>query len=508
MVVFIIQKDLFIKNGIILTVSSLIIRSLAMAFRVYLSSCAGTVGIGIYQLITSVYAVFALICTSGITITVTRLTADVLAKGSPGKALFITEKFLIISLVFSSLLSALLFFSSDFISVFILSDDRCAAALMLLAPSLPFMSFSAVLRGYFSAKRKMIFTAAEQLLEQLAEIGVCIIVFSYFSPQTPQGACCAAVSGTTAAELLSFVYSLSVYIIHKKRLHCRKEPVKHIIADALPVALPCTANSGLRSALSAIENILIPAGLIKYGADSAAALGEYGIITGLAMPVIVFPSVFILPFSSLIIPEMSQANVLNHKNGIRHMSERMTSAILKYSLPVMFVMIFFSRDIGNILYSSEKSGFYIAVLAPVIPLMYLDSGVDGILKGLNEQTSYFIFNLIDSIIRVILTWLLLPKLGALGIIVVILFSELLNTTMSFARLIKVTRLRFSLTEYLLRPVLCSLLPCITIRMIPGNSAFLVSLKLILCLITYGVIMAVTSENRKVFRRSRTSVKTE
>ena len=496
------QKRLFLKNGAIMAGSALIIRSLGMMFRVYLADSIGSEGLGIYQLILTAYAFFAMICTSGLTITVTRLAGDYIAEGRPEKAGYVTEKCLIFSLILSSALGLALFLSADKIGTDFLHDERTVLSLRVLAPSLPFMAFSAVLRGYFSAKRKMLRTAGEQLLEQTVEIAVCVSIFTFFSPKTIEYACCSVSLGTTCAEILSFVYSFILYAFDKKRLNRKSVKVERLFACALPIALPCMASSGLRSGLSAIENILIPSGLIKYGADSSTALSEYGIISGMAMTVIVFPSVFILPFASLIIPEMSQASILHHNNGIKHMAERMFSATLKYSLPIMFIFIFFADGIGRAVYNSEKAGFYIAALAPVVPLMYLDSSVDGMLKGLNEQTSYLICNVIDSIIRVILTYLLLPVLGAMGVVIVIIFSELLNTSLSLIRLMQVTHLRLKVFDSVIRPIICILIPCLLLPFLPkiGTDQTDICIRLILCIAFYFFGMFISAPKDSIYNK--------
>ncbi len=484
------RKKLFLKNGAVMAVSALIIRSISMIFRVYLSESIGTEGIGLYQLILTVYAFFALICTSGLTITVTRLAGDMLAKEYPQKAIYITEKCLLFAITLSTTLGAIMYIFSDVLALRFLHENRASLPLKLLAPSLPFMSFSAVLRGYFSAGRKMIRTAVEQLLEQITEIGTCIFIFAFFVPKTTEQACCAAVIGTTSAEVISFLYSLALYIFDKYKLHKNSEKVPHLLKDALPIAIPCTASSGLRSGLSAIENILIPAGLVKYGANSSSALSEYGIINGMALPVIVFPSVLIIPFASLIITEMSQSAILKHKRSIKHMAQKMFISTLQYSIPVMIFFIFFAGDIGLTLYNNRKAGFYIAALSPVIPLMYLDSCVDGMLKGLNEQTSYLICNVIDSIIRVLMTYFLLPIFGTYGVIVVIIFSELLNTTLSIARLIKVTQIKINLYDSIFRPLLFTVIPCLLIKIMPESFPAFPTLltKLTICIIFYVTML--------------------
>ena len=125
------------------------------------------------------------------------------------------------------------------------------------------------------------------------------------------------------------------------------------------------------------------------------------------------------------------------------------------------------------------------MLAPIVPFMYLDCVVDGILKGLNEQTSYMIFNLIDAIVRVILTYLLLPKFGVFGIVTVIIVSEFLNTVMSIARLIKVTAIKIKVFEWIIFPLMSIVTPCLLMKFLSVN--FIP--KILICLVCYGILLA-------------------
>lgn len=464
---------------------SLLIRSLSMMFRVWLTGMVGTEVLGIYQLILTVYAFFLLISTSGISVTATRLVGDFLAKGEADRAKYTASKLIGFSSAVGLVLAVILFFSAELLSCAVTDIGRSAAPLRILAVSLPFAAFSAAVRGYFTAKRKMLRISGEQILEQISEIGVCVFAFTYLTPKGFDPLCAAAL-GTTAAEILSFFYSFAIYFFDVIRIKEKNKPETSLLRSSLPIALPCTASSGLRSALAAAENMLIPVGLMKYGAQRGTALSEYGIISGMAMPVIVFPSVFILPFASLIITEMSQADTLGHKNGIRHISQRMISATLKYSLPVMFLFIFFANEIGSVLYNNSSAGFYIAALAPVVPLMYLDSSVDGMLKGLDQQTSYLLYNVIDSVLRVIVTYFLLPVFGTLGVVFIIIFSELFNTFLSLMKLIKVTKLKINIFDMLLRPCISILIPCLILNCIPSvlpqNIDLL--LRLFICIMIY------------------------
>lgn len=482
----IIQKKQFIKNGIILTVTTLIIRIIGMWFRIYMSGKIGAEGIGLYQLVLTVYVFFVTITTSGMNLTVTRLVTDLIVQNEFSKAKYVTYKCLIASVLISIAFGICLFSFSNFIGINFLKDERTVLSLKILAPSLPFMAFSACLRGYFYARRKILRTSGEQLLEQVIEISIFVFIFTFFSPNNLTYACCAVVIGTTAAEFISFFYSLVLYVADLRTFRCKSEKVSHLARKIVPIAVPVTASSCLRSGLSAVENTLIPSGLKKYGADYTRALSQYGLVSGMAMPVLTFPSVFIMPFATLIIPELSQASIEKRVNGIHHIAEKMFRLTLLYSLPVMVIFMFFAKQLGVAVYNSYEAGLYITLLAPVIPLMYLDSVVDGMLKGLNEQVSYLVYNIIDSIIRVILTYMLLPKLGIWGVIIVIIVSELLNTTLSVAKLLKVTNMHLMVFDWIIRPLICICIPCLITVILPSlqNIVLDLCLKIGLCAVFY------------------------
>ena len=480
-----------------MAVSALIIRTMNMFFRVFMADSMGAEGIGLYQLIISVYIFFAAVSTSGISLTATRLFSDFSARGDFSKARYSVNRCLIISIVLGGILGGVMYFSADVAAEYFLHDTRTAPALKLLAPSLPFMSVSACVRGYFTARRQTIQASVEQLLEQVIEMGVFAVSFALMKPDTLEKACCTAVLGTTAAEVISFIYSMICYFFDIKKLRCKSEKTNGLAKKIIPVAVPVMANSCLRSGLSAVENVLIPLGLKKNGSDSANALAQYGIINGMVMPVLVFPTVFILPFASLIVTEMSENLAKKHLRSIKYISEKMFELTLLYSLPVMVIFIFFGKNICETLYHNENLGIFLAVLAPVVPFMYLDCVVDGILKGLNEQTSYLIFNLIDAVIRVILTYILLPKFGILGIVAVIIVSELLNTVMSIARLIKVTEIKIKVFEWIIFPLMSIITPCLFIKFLPVNFV----LKTVICLIFYAISVLSMKISEKKFLKS-------
>ncbi|MEG0571062.1 MAG: polysaccharide biosynthesis C-terminal domain-containing protein, partial [Oscillospiraceae bacterium] len=209
----------------------------------------------------------------------------------------------------------------------------------------------------------------------------------------------------------------------------------------------------VRSALVSIENVLIPAGLKKHGSSKGAALASYGMIKGMVMPILTFPSAILGAFSSLLIPEVSENNAVNNRSKIEYIIDKSLGATLIFSVIVTVVFFCYSKEIGNIFYKSEQCGNLMLILTPLIPLLYLDSIVDSLLKGLNQQLSAMKYNTADSVIRVILIYFLVPNLGVWGYIAVLFVGTIFNFSMSLNRLIKVSQVKIKWDKWVIKPLI-------------------------------------------------------
>ena len=122
-------------------------------------------------------------------------------------------------------------------------------------------------------------------------------------------------------------------------------------------------------------------------------------------------------------------------------------------------------------YSDNEAGFYIRVLSPLIPVMYMDMSVDGMLKGLDQQMSYMKYNIIDATSCVVLVWLLVPIMSVKGYIFVIFISEIINFTLSFRRLTVVSEVRLELFRDIVIPLLCVVAACFSTGFINNIFSF-------------------------------------
>ena len=164
------------------------------------------------------------------------------------------------------------------------------------------------------------------------------------------------------------------------------------------------------------------------------------------------PAALLNSFSSLIVPEVAERHV--RERSVAHLIERMFSLNLFCSLGICGALFAFANEIGAALSPNPDVGVYIRLLAPVIPIMYLDTAVDCMLKGMDEQLSVMRYNVVDAALSMALVYILLPIMGIKGYILVICLSEVFNFSLSLGRLIKVTKFELDLTERVVKPILC------------------------------------------------------
>ncbi|MFA9424522.1 MAG: oligosaccharide flippase family protein, partial [Sedimentibacter sp.] len=197
------KKNDIILGTIILTATTTIIRVVGMAFRIYIANILGAEGIGLYQLILSIYFLMVTLATSGIRLAVSRLISEELALGNYSNAKKVLSQSVVLSFFTGSLSAFILFYFADYIGINILKDDRTVLSLMYLAPSLPFIAVSSCYKGYFFALRKVVRPSIVQITEQLVRIFVVLSIMNIFLPQGLEYGCAAIAIGMTIEEIFS-----------------------------------------------------------------------------------------------------------------------------------------------------------------------------------------------------------------------------------------------------------------------------------------------------------------
>ena len=459
-------KKKFFIQGITLTAFSLFFRITNIGYRSYLSQKIGAEGMGLYQLIFSIFMLTVTLSTSGISLAVTRMVTAAIAAGKQDEIKSIVTKCFAFCLGLSLTISCLLYFTSDIAAEFLLGNSAASSCLKILGIGLPFMSLCTCMKGYFLAVDESLSTAGADTVEQILTIGATIFLFWYFAPQSLERACLALMIASTFGEMASFTVNMLVYRRSLKRNTPKISAKSNGVMKGLShIALPCTLSSAAKSMLNTGENLLIPRELQKFGMSYSTSISQYGLLQGMAMPMLFFPSSFLFPFASLVMPKIAKERELNHKNAVAYITGKAITNSLVYGFFFAAIFIAFGDFWGKAFYNNDISGQYLQILAPIVPLIYLDVVVDNLLKGMDEQLHSMKYNFADSLIRVILILVFLSSFGIMSYIVILFLSTILNAAMSLKRLLDVTNVRILPIRQIFLPLLCSVISISTAKLL-------------------------------------------
>lgn len=300
------------------------------------------------------------------------------------------------------------------------------------------IAISSCISGYFTAVRRVYKSVFANFLEYVAKIIITIFLLKKYIPTgNIENICFALILSDVLSEVCSFTYNIFVFIFDLNTKIDNTCTVKnnHFLHRIFRILLPVAFTSYIRSGLSTLKQLIIPSSLEKNGINCETALAEYGTITGMAMPIVLFPATFLTAVSGLLIPEFSRYYVKKDYLKIKKYSDKLIIGSFLFALFLTFLYIIFGNKLGEIIYHDAQVGIYIKMFAPLIPFMYVDIVVDNILKGLDAQVNVLFINIADLLVSISFIFFFVPVFGIKGFIVSIFASEILNFGLSLKKLL-------------------------------------------------------------------------
>ena len=187
-------------------------------------------------------------------------------------------------------------------------------------------------------------------------------------------------------------------------------------------------------------------------------------VKGMALPLILFPSTLLTAFSSLLVPEISEAATLGRSERINTAIQRSMHITLTLAIIISGIFMLYPEELSILVYNEPELTGIIRWLAPFMPLMYTESVVVGILRGLGEQNSSLRYGILDSVVRIILIIIAVPARGIDGFMIVMAASNLLTPLLHIHRLKKVSQVSFEWSKWLIKPLLSAALACTAIKL--------------------------------------------
>lgn len=411
------KKNLFIKSTLILILSGFLTKILGFIIKVIYTRIIGEYGISLYSIAVPTYSLLLTIATLAIPISISKLVSE-----NKGRSIRIltSAAFLIISINF--VLVFVIFLTKDFLAVNLLKEPKASPIIMAFALTLPFVSISSVLKGYFAGKQNMVPHATSNIIEQIVRLIIILVVLPILKKKSDMLAILGLILLTIISEISSIIVFL-FFLPKKINFNTKILPSKKITKDILDISIPTVSGRIIGNIGYFFEPIILTNLLLFSGYNNSYILSEYGAYNAYSLALLTMPSFFIGAIATSLLPEISK---FNGNNNLKMVKRRIhQSIIFSLIIGIFFsLLIFIFRDkLLFSLYNTTKGSDYIKVLAPFFVLFYLEGVLTSSLQALGYAKVTMNITLYGVIIKLfIMAILSLCHIGIYSLVI----AEIIN----------------------------------------------------------------------------------
>ena len=429
-------KRTILIGTFILTATGLLTRFIGFFFRMFLSHTFGEEQVGLYQLIFPIYALCFSLTSAGIETALSRCTAHKISLGRKNEAIHLLYIGISLSLILSFATMVILQSHATDFSIYILGDIRCEPMLLAISYAIPFASIHSCICGYYLGLKQTKIPAISQLIEQLVRVGTVFIIYQTAMKHKVNTNILFAVLGIVAGECFSSLFCFHCFRTGTKKISHNNSflntktahnfsisNTKALCRELLQLAIPLTSSRILLNILQSVESISTPLRLQQYGYTTSAALSNYGVLTGMALPCVLFPTAVTNSISTMLLPTVAEIQATEHYSKLREVVYKVFISCLSLGLFCCFIFLLLGNFMGNVLFHSELAGNYLQTLAWICPFLYLNSTLISITNGLGKANVSFIINTLGLAIRIIGVLVFIPRIGMNGYLWGLLLSQ-------------------------------------------------------------------------------------
>jgi stage V sporulation protein B len=342
------MKSKLMTGAMVLALSGVAAKILGALYRIPLTNILGAEGMGMYQLVFPIYALFLSMSTSGLPTALSRLVAEKKISGQDSKKYLIATGIMILS--FCTAAAALVALLSGVIAR-TQGNAQTAVGYLIIAPAIVIVGGIAVLRGWFQGNFNMVPTAVSNIIEQVAKLALGLTLSILLLPYGVTYAVYGTLIGVTLSEVAAFLYLFILYLVRerkspKEKLLPGREEYKNLRKIALPISM-----IALLLPLSQFIDSFLIVNILKYrGVPVSVSTAQYGLLSGPVASLINLPIVIMLSIAIAIVPNIAAERVSRDIHGILRKSALSVKMTYLVGIPSALFFIIFSRQILSALY--------------------------------------------------------------------------------------------------------------------------------------------------------------
>ena len=427
------MKKNFVGGAVVIAVTAVAAKAIGALYRIPLTAVIGAEGIGMYQLIFPVYALFITLTSGAASASVSRLVAETLAKGeNPSR--YLKTALAVFSAAGAA--GALLLAALSGTIAGLQGNGLAVAGYFALSPAVFFVAVSSAMKGYYQGFMEMRPSAFVQIAEQLLKLVIGLMLSRYFFKFGLAAAVAGAALGVTLSEIGGAVFLSACMPLLKGKTAglspCRDNCAKKIVSLSVPILL-----GGITIPAGFFVDSLIMVNLLKYtGLSTAAATAQYGLLSGTVSSIVNMPSVIIVALAVAVMPTVSKSRTDRDLEAVILKSATSIKLALIVGLPATVLCFALADNILPLLYPTLGAAEIklAAVLLKISSLGIAASAQMYILNALLQaldKTYVPLKNMLAALaVKTVITVTVTLKAGIAGAAIAVVVMNVLTTILN------------------------------------------------------------------------------
>lgn len=395
------MKEKFIKSTLILVLGGFITKVLGMIIRIITTRVIGVDGLGLYMMVLPTFNLFITIATLSLPTAISKLVAE----GTRNNKKLVLG-FLPIAIIFNIFLIILIILLSPFIANNLLHNEILYYPIMSIGITLPFITTSSIIKGYFFGKEKMFPNVVSNMIEQITRIISIIFIIPYLLKINISYAVSGLVFINCLSEGLGIV-TLLLFMPNKTKISKNDiKPDLNNIKDIFSISIPTTTSRLISSIGLFLEPIIITFVFLKLGYQTSYITKEYGIISGYVLPMVMMPNFLSGAISSALLPVISKS----YANKKYKETKRKLILACKLSLLIgiicTIILFIFPEECLKLLFNTTLGANYLQITSIIFLISYILNPLSSCMQAMDKSKELMKINIIGVIIKTSLLFIL------------------------------------------------------------------------------------------------------
>ncbi|WP_411169474.1 oligosaccharide flippase family protein [Clostridium sp. MB05] len=453
------RKQSLIKASLVLGIAGIVARFLGLFFRWPLIMLIGDEGVGYYQMSYPLYMFFVAMA-SGVPVAISKMISEKKAKGDIQGVFEIVKESTILMMFLGVGTTLILFFFAKPIINFVQWDAKSYYALLGISFAPFIISIMTIYRGFFQGLQNMTPSGVSQILEQIGRVIIGVGLAILLLPKGIEYAAGGAAFGAAAGGVIGATYLYEKYKKVKKQMWNKKvKSNPEVLTSILKIALPISVGTTVGTIMSLIDSILVPQKLLQAGLTSEGATILYAQLTGKANVITNIPLTLSMALGTSLIPIIAENYIMNKRKDLESKVQLSLKLSMLIAMPCTMGLFFLAGPIMKVIFPGKWDGILILkYLALSVPFIIITQTTTSIMQGIGHYIRPIINLFIGCIVKVILTFTLVPmaNINIYGAVIASISAYLVSTILNLVSLKKRLKLRLSIYQTFIKPIIASL----------------------------------------------------